>query len=196
MKLKTNKSSLLALAFALAFITGCTAHGASNHVGLVRVAVQSAPAVGFALPTTFAGVMPCADCAGIAQTLTLRADGLYRLRRTYLGKSDGSFNELGRWSSDASGKRLMLRSGSEILLFAVRDDETLRLLDHLGQPIKSAANLDLRRTPQVDPVSEPLRWRGEFVYLADAATFTDCASGVHWPVAMTADYLGHGTVTI
>lgn len=29
-----------------------------------------------ALPATFAGVMPCADCAGIAQTLTLRADGL------------------------------------------------------------------------------------------------------------------------
>ena len=165
--------------------------GAPNHVDLVLDAVQPAPAaaVGFALPATFAGVMPCADCAGIAQTLTLRADGLYRLRRTYLGKPDGPFNELGRWSADASGRRLTLRSGSEILLFEVKDNATLRLLDRLGQPITSNANLDLRRTAQVDPVNEPLRWRGEFVYLADSATFTDCASGLHWPVAMTADYL-------
>ena len=42
--------------------------------------------------------------------------------------------------------------------------------------------------PQVDPISELLRWLGEFRYLADSATFTDCASGVRWPVAMSADY--------
>lgn len=34
-----------------------------------------------------------------------------------------------------------------------------------------------------------MRWRGEFMYMADAANFTDCASGLHWPVAMTGDYL-------
>jgi heat shock protein HslJ/uncharacterized lipoprotein NlpE involved in copper resistance len=152
-------------------------------------AAAPGPAVGFALPATFAGVMPCADCAGIAETLTLRADGLYRLRRTYLDKPDGPFAELGRWIADASGRRLTLRSGSEILLFEVKDNETLRLLDRLGQPITSNANLDLRRTAQVEPISELLRWRGEFRYLADSATFTDCASGLHWPVAMTADYL-------
>jgi heat shock protein HslJ/uncharacterized lipoprotein NlpE involved in copper resistance len=191
MKLKIHTPSLL----ALAFISGCTAHGASNPVGLVLDAVQSAPAsapapaVGFALPATFAGVMPCADCAGITQTLTLRADGLYRLRRTYLSKPDGPFNELGRWTIDASGQRLTLRSGSETFLFEVKDNETLRLLDRLGQPIISVANLDLRRTAQVDPISELLNWRGEFRYLADSATFTDCASGMRWPVAMTADYL-------
>ena len=38
-------------------------------------------------------------------------------------------------------------------------------------------------------ITEPLRWRGEFVYLADAANFTDCASGLRWPVAMAGDYL-------
>lgn len=166
--------------------------GAPNHVDLVLDAVQPAPAptagVGFALPATFAGVMPCADCAGIAETLTLRADGLYRLRRIYLDKPDGPFSELGRWTADASGKRLTLRSGSETLLFEVKDNAALRLLDRLGQPIKSNANLDLRRTAQVDPISELLRWRGEFRYLADSATFTDCASGVRWPVVMTADY--------
>lgn len=38
-------------------------------------------------------------------------------------------------------------------------------------------------------VPEPQRWRGAFVYQADAATFTDCASGRRWPVATTGDYL-------
>ena len=38
-------------------------------------------------------------------------------------------------------------------------------------------------------ISEPLRWRGEFLYMADSATFTDCATGLRWQVAMTADYL-------
>jgi uncharacterized lipoprotein YbaY/heat shock protein HslJ/uncharacterized lipoprotein NlpE involved in copper resistance len=171
--------------------------GAPNHVDLVLDAVLPAPGsttapaagVGFALPATFAGVMPCADCAGIDQTLTLRADGLYRLRRTYEGKPDGPFTELGRWTADERGKRLTLHSGSETLLFEVKDSETLRLLDRLGQPITSDANLDLRRTAEVDPINEPLRWLGEFRYLADSATFTDCASGLRWPVATTADYL-------
>jgi len=144
--------------------------GAPNHVDLMLDAVQppptdapagepgstTAPAAGvsFALPSTFAGVVPCADCPGVAQTLTLRADGLYRLRRTYLGKRDAPFAEQGRWTADERGKRLTLRSGPETLLLEVRDNVTLRLLDRLGQPITSNANLDLRRTAQVDPVSE------------------------------------------
>lgn len=30
-------------------------------------------------------------------------------------------------------------------------------------------------------------WRGDFIYFADAAQFTDCASGKRWPVAMVGD---------
>jgi len=36
---------------------------------------------------------------------------------------------------------------------------------------------------------QPLRWRGDFVYFADSAIFTDCASGQQWPVAQAGDYL-------
>jgi uncharacterized lipoprotein YbaY/heat shock protein HslJ len=139
--------------------------GAANNVDLVLDAVQkkdstSAPPpsiVSFALPATFSGVVPCADCAGIDQTLTLRADGLYRLRSTYVGKPDGTFTELGRWVADGSSKQITLRSGKLTRIFSVTDDSTLRLLDQLGQPIKSTANLDLRPRAQVDPISEQLR---------------------------------------
>ena len=36
---------------------------------------------------TLVGLLPCADCAGIATTLTLEPDGGYRLAQRYLGRS-------------------------------------------------------------------------------------------------------------
>lgn len=141
------------------------------------------------LPASFAGALPCADCRGIAQTLSLRADGLYRLRRTYLGKDAAAVSELGHWSLDASGKQLTLSSPNSRIQMALLDDGHLRLLDQQGTAIKTSANLDLRRTAKFDAVNETLRWRGEFVYMADAASFTDCASGIRWPVVVSADSL-------
>ncbi len=151
-------------------------------------ASAQAPVAGLALPASFVGIMPCADCAGIAQTLTLRDDGLYRMRHTYLGKPGNPFSEIGYWRLDADG-RLLLRRGSDVSLFVIDGAATLRQLDRAGRPIRSALNYSLRRTAAVDAVDESLRWRGEMIYMADAATFTDCASGVRWPVAMTEDYL-------
>lgn len=174
--------------------------GAADKVDLVLVAVPAvapntghpaalAPTVGFLLPATFAGVLPCADCPGIAHTLTLRADGLYRLRRTFLGKPGEPLAEVGRWTVDASGQQIALGRGESTQRFAVVNGEALHQLDRLGQPIKTAAKLALRRTAQVDAITEPLRWRGELRYMADAASFTDCASGLRWPVATIANYL-------
>ena len=171
-------------------ITGLIRHAAAAAVaGLwLALARAQAPAGGLALPASFVGILPCADCAGIAQTLSLREDGLYRMRRTYLGKPDNPFAEIGRWRVDAGG-RLLLSSGSEQSLFEIAGADPLRQLDRAGQPIRTALNYSLRRTAAFDAVDESLRWRGEMIYMADAATFTDCASGVRWPVAMTEDYL-------
>jgi uncharacterized lipoprotein YbaY/heat shock protein HslJ/uncharacterized lipoprotein NlpE involved in copper resistance len=170
--------------------------GAGNKLDLLLDAVQpsstrssAAPlaSVNFDLPATFIGITPCADCPGIEQTLTLRSDGLYGLRRLYQDKAGRPLVEHGRWIVEA--KRLSLNSNSGTQLFEITDDKTLRQLDRAGQPIQSSANLELRRAAQVDPIGEPSQWHGEFRYMADAATFTDCTSGVRWPVAMTKDYL-------
>jgi uncharacterized lipoprotein NlpE involved in copper resistance len=179
---------VLVVAVALGASQMTLAQPAGDAIALSGSAA-AAPQVGLPLPATFAGVLPCADCAGIAHTLTLRADGLYRLRRTYLGKPGEPTAEVGRWTADESGQQIALGRGGTTQRFTVVDGQTLRQLDRLGQPIKSAANLELRRTAQLDAITEPLRWRGEFVYLADAATFTDCASGLRWPVALAGDYL-------
>ncbi|MBB4844316.1 putative lipoprotein YbaY/heat shock protein HslJ [Paucibacter oligotrophus] len=147
----------------------------------------------FALPASFTGVLPCADCAGIAQTLTLRADGLYRMRSVYLGKDGAPRSEQGRWMAEAGGGKLVLQGASTQQMWAVGPDKqdksgaALRLLDLAGKPIVSRLNYELRRTAQVDEISEPLNWQGEFVLQAGAARFSDCVSGLSWPLAMGGD---------
>jgi uncharacterized lipoprotein NlpE involved in copper resistance/uncharacterized lipoprotein YbaY len=178
-------------------------HGAGNQVNLMLDAVQpsvsgqskartfAAPTAkspsGFNLPATFSGITPCADCPGIDETLTLRSDGLFLLRRIYQDKSVQPFVEHGRWTVAAD--KLVLTNASGLQNYTKISDNTLRKLDTSGNPINTSANIDLNRTAQVDPVNETHEWRGEFRYMADAASFTDCASGIRWPVAMTGDYL-------
>jgi heat shock protein HslJ/uncharacterized lipoprotein YbaY/uncharacterized lipoprotein NlpE involved in copper resistance len=177
--------------------------GAGNKVDLMLDAVQPSvsgqtkvgafatptteSSASFTLPATFSGVTPCADCPGIAETLTLRSDGLFLLRRIYQDKSVSPFVEHGRWTMTAD--KLVLTNASGTQNYTKISDDTLRKLDSLGQPIVTSANIDLNRAAMVDPISETHEWRGEFRYMADAATFTDCASGIRWPVAMTGDYL-------
>ena len=174
-------------------------HGAKNEVELVLEAVRPNAAVNtelavpspdqlkMAVPATYKGILPCADCPGIEHTLTLRGDGLYRMRRIYQEKPDGSYSEMGRWQ--AEGELLTLTNGSETNLFEITDAQTIKQLDGTGEPIATTSNLDLRRIAEVDPINDSMKWRGEFRYMADAASFIDCASGLRWPVATAGDYL-------
>ncbi|SCK59966.1 hypothetical protein VAR608DRAFT_6564 [Variovorax sp. HW608] len=63
------------------------------------------------------------------------------------------------------------------------------------QPMRAASLLlavlatGLHAQPQLLQQQQPVRWRGDFVYFADSAIFTDCATGQQWPVAMAGDYL-------
>ena len=150
--------------------------GAPGKVNLLLSAVSEAgkphvpstftsePLPGVVLPATFAGVLPCADCLGIANTLTLQPDGSYRLRRTYLGKPAGSvlpvesMTETGRWTADHKGKRIALQNSADKIIqplyFSVLANDKLRQLDSQGQAIKTSANTDLGRTAKLDPVHE------------------------------------------
>lgn len=129
-------------------------------------------------PATFTGDFPCADCGGTRFTVTLRADGIFLARRTYVGTvkgEDGSFYDLGRWSLEAGGTRLVLRGGKEAPeQFAVKDANTLQQLDNEGREIISRKNYDLKRSAKIDPINDTFRMTGEFVFLAEAGVFTEC----------------------
>lgn len=139
---------------------------------------------------TYAGEIPCADCPSQRLTLTLFTDSTFRLRRTYSDARDGkeqTTHDLGRWAraQDQGANRLRLAGGAEApLQFLIRGDESLRLLDNEGREIRARLNYDLKRLPQLDPVAGPMKLRGMYVYLADAAVFNECLTGKRLPVRL------------
>ena len=141
-------------------------------------------------PVTYAGEIPCADCPGQQLTLTLFTDSTFRQRHTYTDARDGkeqTFHDLGRWAraQDHGANRLRLAGAAEApRQFLIRGDESLRLLDNEGREIRSQLNYDLKRLPQVDPMAGPMRLRGMYVYMADAAVFSECLTGKRFPVRL------------
>ncbi|NOQ46617.1 MAG: META domain-containing protein [Desulfobulbaceae bacterium] len=141
-------------------------------------------------PATFSGEIPCADCAGILITLNLRSDSIYQLRKTYLGTEDGdkAVAEMGRWRFVADGNFIILgQKKSKLHTFAIKDQDTLRLLDSQGQEIPSKLNYDLKLADQLDSFQDSVAMKGMYRYMADAAIFTDCLSKVSFPVAIEGD---------
>jgi uncharacterized lipoprotein YbaY len=120
---------------------------------------------GLNLPQSFAGVLPCADCAGIVHTLTLLAYGVYRLRLTYLGKPALPFVEqgcrsIGQPAAGSGSYQLTLRGAtSEGRYFLIQSQKNegavevnLRQLDRAGRPFTSSANQLLRPIAQLDQI--------------------------------------------
>ena len=156
----TDKANRLVVAASIAVssLIGCTAPDDS------RAQVDSALA-----PATFAGDMPCADCAGIRTELKLYAEQpsghpvRYELTQTYLGTRDGdrSVASTGRWTilrgsaSDRNATVYQLdydRPGRAQNFLKVGDDE-LRLLDRDQNEIASAAPHSLHRVAKEPSVS-------------------------------------------
>ncbi len=151
-----------------------------------------APA-GFAVtaPTTFSGVLPCADCKGVRYTLNLQPGNVFYLRQTYLGKGQGegdSFYDLGSWSLADDGKKLMLRSGREAsLMFTVESAEVLKKLDQKGGEIQSQLNYSVRRTGEFEWFEVPAFMRGMYSYMADAGVLAECGTSKKFAVAQEGD---------
>lgn len=147
----------------------------------------SAPDPATLADASYAGTLPCADCAGRQIVLTLFADQSFRMRTRYLGVRTGmeqEVHDLGRWGRIDAGT-IELRGGREApLRFSPTAGGALRLLDTQGRPIVSALDYELQRQAEVDRVSGPMRLRGMYFYTADAAVLNECLTGQRWPVLM------------
>jgi copper homeostasis protein (lipoprotein) len=136
-----------------------------------------AAAVRMVPPVTYTGRLPCADCPGIQLTVTLFPDSTFRLRQVYQDRPE-VFHNLGRWSVEENGSRLVLRGGTVAPRFSqIVGADSLRMLDHFGRPTQSNLNHWLVRATQVDPVRDTMWLRSTYIYLADAGRFTECLSG-------------------
>lgn len=57
---------------------------------------------------TYAGVIPCADCAGIELTIKLTSGGGYVVQGEYIGKPDSYFTKSGSFSWNENGNEITL----------------------------------------------------------------------------------------
>ncbi len=144
-------------------------------------------------PSSWTGDIPCADCDGVRTSLTLFPNGTYRSQGAYLGAAadgDTIFSDFGRWILSDGRTRVQLRGSADVPgQFAVDPDGALQMLDPEGNPIDSKLNYRLAPVAQPIVIIHPARLVGAFAYMADAATFIECGSGLQFPVANGGDYL-------
>ncbi|OHT24415.1 envelope stress response activation lipoprotein NlpE [Providencia stuartii] len=120
----------------------------------------------------YTGTLPCADCSGIEATLLVNQDGTYVEQLVYLDTRDGNqtFYETGSWAKDGEKLRMTNANGERSYFLPSADDKSMILLDQEGNKIESQLNYTLNQVTSTKKV-------GEYRYLADAATFTECKTG-------------------
>ncbi len=173
--------SLFFLVFLFA-LSGCASHQQPANPDK-----SSNPLI---LPSSFSGRIPCPDCDGIDIVLNLKKGGLYQLRKTSIrGKTWDSVAEIGRWKYDRTNNLIVLgnRRGSLKTLQLV-DRTTLRLQDVEGKKIPGDQNYELHKNPAMDPFPDAVRMRGMYSAHAGKGFFTECTSGIRFPVARGKDY--------
>ncbi|WP_336998311.1 envelope stress response activation lipoprotein NlpE [Leclercia sp. M50] len=130
------------------------------------------------------GVLPCADCEGIETSLFLEKDGTWVMNQHYQGaKAPSSFASYGSWARTAD-KLVLTDTQGEKHYFRAKG-EGLEMLNREGNPIESQFNYTLAPVNAALP-STPMAMRGMYFYMADAASFTDCATGKKLSVANNA----------
>ncbi|HFQ90408.1 MAG TPA: META domain-containing protein, partial [Desulfobulbus sp.] len=147
----------------------------------------AAPACPLPTPATYVGTIPCADCAAIRLTLNLRPDSIYQLRKTWLddhGQAKKTAAEMGRWRYVAKGNLIVLGRKKDMLnVLSIQGMDRLRILDARGKKIISRLPYELTRTEKPEPFPDTVRMKGMYRHTADGGIFTDCLSGVSFPVA-------------
>ncbi|HEY0680432.1 MAG TPA: copper resistance protein NlpE N-terminal domain-containing protein [Chitinophagaceae bacterium] len=83
------------------------------------------------------GVVPCADCNGIATKITLRENNTYVLQTQYLGKSNEVFSSEGSFEWNKDGTQIVLKNikdGVASAYYQVGENK-LTQLDMNGKPV-------------------------------------------------------------
>jgi uncharacterized lipoprotein YbaY/heat shock protein HslJ len=150
-------------------------------------AAPSAATLG-ALPATFTGDLPCADCPALRYTLNLFADGAFYLREFYEGRNAPPRYDIGRWMLSSDGVIVQLAGGRDApVRLRIVDADTLRLLAPDGTERPPAPRPWLVRREEFQPISPELAMSGMVRVDGDSVSFTECLTGQRWPVDAEGD---------
>ncbi len=160
---------------AVAVGTLLSLFGCNNPSDSVRMAPETRAAELKPMQQSFRGVLPCADCEGIETSLFLEKDGTWVMNERGIGaKMPDVSASWGSWARTAD--KLVLTDAWGNKRYFRPDGEGLEMLDQEGNPIESALNYRLESV-QTQLPKTPMAMKGKYMYMADAATFTDCATG-------------------
>jgi heat shock protein HslJ/uncharacterized lipoprotein NlpE involved in copper resistance len=84
---------------------------------------------------TYQGVVPCADCEGIAYRLQLNPDFTWTDSRTYKGRSEEPSEESGEYAFSDDGMIVLDRDGEEGMKYFRKTSRGLLMLDIQGKEI-------------------------------------------------------------
>ena len=106
----------------------------------------------------YRGMIPCADCEGIEQEITLSPDGQYSLRPRYKNKSQKVFHEEGefQWSNDNSIITLSPEKNGQ--RYYVGEGQLL-MLDQAGQKIEGDLAPLYKLSKQDEPALTETYWK-------------------------------------
>jgi copper homeostasis protein (lipoprotein) len=139
-----------------------------------------------ALPATYGGDLPCADCIALRYRLNLFPDGSFFLSTLHEGRSAEPAYDIGAWALSSDRGTLVLQGGREApLRFRIVDAGTLRMLGQDGRDIESKLNYALARRPQFEPMEPRLTMRGLYRREGTAGVFTECLTRQRWIIAPT-----------
>ncbi len=191
-------AQLLLVVLLALFLASCASRGPVKpepltHAPEQNQAEETSQFDTSALPATWKGDLPCADCRGISYHLNIRPDHTFRLKRTYLDSSSAEKNrdliDSGSWELSPDRKVLTLRLNGKVLKkFSSLSDQCLQVLDSTDMGIKSDVNhAAICRTAHHQPIEAAMVMRGLYSYMADLGMFMDCRTGKRYPVAMEKD---------
>jgi len=172
---------------ALFALSSCASHQQGASALSTKATTDPLP-----LPVTFTGRIPCPDCDGIDIVLNLKKKGLYQLRKTSInGKTWDSVAEMGRWKFDRANNLIVLGNKRGALkTLQLINATTLRLQDVEGKKISGRKIYELHKNSTPDPFTDSVRMRGMYSSHAGKGFFTECTTGIRFPVVTEKDYRG------
>lgn len=142
---------------------------------------ESSRSEGYPGARSYSGTYSCEGCIERRLTVTVFADGSYRLRE--VPAIGPTIDEQGRWSAlSADPDRLVLESSDGMRVLRRTAADELTLVDPEGRELHGLVGGVLLRLPQVDPLPFSERFVGTYRRAGSQRALFDCVTGAMLPV--------------
>lgn len=155
------KTKVLLLGLFAAFIVSCNSNKKEENNEVIKVedtVVVDTHNAQNALDYlgVYKGVIPCADCDGIATTVKIMDDGNFEIETSYVGKSNDVFSDFGTYEWNQEGNTITLNGGHDIKMFFVGENQLIQL-DAAGNKIQGdlASKYVLQKEAQNNKANTP-----------------------------------------